>query len=136
MNTRRAAQRWADTWQRSWNANHPEPIVALYAPEAVYTVSPFREPNMGHDGARAYLTEVLAEEGQVAARFGEPIVDGSRAAVQWWATFVEEGRDITLAGTSVLRFNDDGLVTDEWDAWEEIESHRSPPEGWGTATAE
>ena len=133
MDTRAAAKRWAETWQRSWNANEPEPIVALYAQNCVYRVSPFREPNLGTDGARAYLTRVLAEESQVEARFGEPIVDGERAAVQWWATYREEFEELTLAGTSVLRFDADGLVIDEWDAWEEIGGHRAPPEGWGAA---
>jgi hypothetical protein len=133
MDTRAAAQRWADTWQQSWSARTTEPIVALYAPDAEYLVSPFREPNIGPEGARVYLNRVLAEESEVTARFGEPIVDGDRAAVQWWANYVEAGRPITLAGTSVLRFNDDGLVTDEWDAWEEIEGRRSPASNWGRA---
>jgi hypothetical protein len=131
VDTRAAAQRWADTWQRSWNANEVEPIVALYAPDAEYLVSPFREPNIGPEGARVYLNRVLAEERQVSSRFGEPIVDGHRAAVQWWATYMEGDRYITLAGTSVLRFNDDGLVVDEWDAWEGIEGHRTPADNWG-----
>lgn len=131
MDTRAAAQRWADTWQRSWNANDPEPIVALYAQDATYTVSPFREPNIGPAGARQYLIRVLAEESNVQSQFGDPIVDGRRASVQWWATYIEDGRPLTLAGTSVLSFNDDGLVSDEWDAWEEIEGHRTPVDGWG-----
>jgi hypothetical protein len=40
---------------------------------------------------------------------------------------------VTLAGTSVLRFDNDGLVVDEWDAWEEVEGHLTPPNGWGRA---
>ena len=133
METRDAAQRWADTWRQSWNANDTDAIVALYAPGATYAVSPFREPNIGPQGAQSYLARVLAEESNVDARFGNPIVDGARAAVQWWATYVEDGRNISLAGTSVLTFDDDGLVADEWDAWEEVEGHRAPPDGWGQA---
>lgn len=131
MDTRAAAKSWADTWQRSWNASDPEPIIALYAPDAIYTVSPFREPNIGTQGARAYLMRVLAEESAVDAQFGEPIVDGRRAAVQWWATFLEDGRRTTLAGTSVLRFNDHGLVVDEWDAWDQADGLVEPPARWG-----
>lgn len=133
METRAAAQRWADTWQRNWIAGRPEPIAALYGPGASYAVSPFREPNIGPEGALAYVSRVLSEESDVTAHFGEPIVDGRRAAIQWWATYVEAGGDITLAGTSVLRFDADGLVIDEWDAWEEMHGRRSPDDGWGRA---
>lgn len=133
METRDAAQRWADTWQRNWNGRNVEPIVALYAPDAEYAVSPFREPGLGPEGVRVYLNRVFAEESDVSSRFGEPIVDGDRAAVQWWATYLEAGRYITLAGTSVLRFDDQGLVVDEWDTWEEIEGHRTPADSWARA---
>jgi hypothetical protein len=133
VETRDAAQRWADTWQRNWNGRNVEPIVALYAPDAEYAVSPFREPGLGPEGVRVYLNRVFAEESDVSSRFGEPIVDGDRAAVQWWATYLEAGRYITLAGTSVLRFDDEGLVVDEWDTWEEIEGHRTPADSWGRA---
>jgi len=131
VETRDAARRWADTWQRNWSARNAEPIAALYAPDAEYSVSPSREPNIGPEGARVYLNRVFGEESEISSRFGEPIVDGNRAAIQWWATYVEAGRYITLAGTSVLQFNDDGLVIDEWDTWEEMDGHHTPDDGWG-----
>jgi hypothetical protein len=133
MDTRSAARRWAETWRRNWVARDPEPIVALYAPDANYAVSPFSQPNNGREGARTYLERVLNEEMNVEAWFAEPIVDGERAAVQWWATYVEDGHDVSLAGTSVLRFDDHGLVTDEWDAWEQVDGHRAPPQKWSRA---
>ena len=130
METRDAAIRWAATWERCWQTGEAEPIAALYSDDAVYSVTPFREPNLGRIGARAYLRRVLAEETQVAARFAVPIVDGARAAVQWWASYIEEGREITLAGTSVLEFDADGLVTREWDAWNEANGRLAPAPGW------
>jgi hypothetical protein len=66
----------------------------------------------------------------VGAWFGEPVVDGDRAAVQWWAALVENDSEVTLAGTSVLRFDGEGLVVDEWDAWNMADGRREPPPGW------
>ncbi len=40
-----------------------------------------------------------------------------RAAVEWSASFVEADQAVTLAGTTVLRFDPDGLVVDHVDYW-------------------
>ncbi len=108
-----------------------EAIVALYAEEAVFSSEPYRAPYRGRGGVRAYVSGAFAEEDDVRAWFGTPIVTGIRAAVQWWASLVEEGRAVTLAGTSILTFDDDGLVVDQWDTWNTIDERREPPEGWG-----
>jgi len=131
METRSAARRWADTWRRSWVARAPEPIAALYAPTATYATAPFRTTHVGPAGALAYLEPVFVEESDVRAWFGEPIVDGDRAAVQWWASFLENGEEATYAGVSILRFDADGLVIDEWDAWNRADGRLEPPAGWG-----
>ena len=135
MDTRSAARRWADTWQRCWLTGDAGTIAALYAPGARYSTAPFRDPYFGPDGALAYLRPVFEEESNVEAHFGEPIVDGDRASVQWWASLTEPERDVTYAGTSTLRFDADGLVTDEWDSWNEAEGRHVPPHGWGRAAA-
>ena len=126
-----AARRWAETWQRSWEALDAEPIVALYADDCTYVSQPFREPERGRDGARDYVSGAFADESEVRAWFGRPIVDGRRAAVPWWAALREAGEDVTLAGTSVLVFDAEGLVTAQWDAWNMTPGRREPPEGWG-----
>jgi len=131
MDTRTAARRWAQTWPRAWQELDAEAIVALYHPTAVYSTEPYRQPHRGRVGARAYVGQAFADESEVRAWFGEPLVDGQRAAVPWWATLVESGRQITLAGTSVLRFDRDGLVVDEWDTWNMTDGWREPPAGWG-----
>jgi hypothetical protein len=51
--------------------------------------------------------------------------------VPWWASLREEGVDTTLAGISLLRFNGDGLVTEQWDAWNSIPERRRPPKDLG-----
>lgn len=128
---RAAAQRWAETWKRAWEEREVEAVVALYAPNCEYWTEPFREPYRGLDGAREYVTQSFASEHTVTAWFGEPVVDGNRAAVPWWATQIENDEPVTLAGISLLQFDDDGLVVEEWDAWNGAESMRPRPAAWG-----
>jgi hypothetical protein len=53
-------------------------------------------------------------------RFGEPVVDGRRSAIDWWAVVTsKDGSQQSLAGTSLVRFDDDGLVVEQRDAWAE-----------------
>ena len=131
MDTRDAAQRWADTWQRCWVDRVPEPIAALYAPNAEYRTEPFRKPQVGPDGALDYIAANLRTESDMWCHFAAPLVDGDRAAVPWWASYIEDGKRLTLAGTSILRFDPDGLVVDEWDTWNFAEGEVKPHEGWG-----
>ena len=60
----------------------------------------------------------------------EPIVDGDRASISWWASLREEGADATLAGTSTLRFDPDGLVVEQWDTWNVLDARSEPPTTW------
>jgi hypothetical protein len=51
-------------------------------------------------------------------QFGPPLVDGDRPAVPWSAqTRLTEGGTEDLAGVSLLRSGDDGLVLEERDFW-------------------
>ena len=126
-----AARRWARTWQRAWERGDVESVVALYADDAVFLSQPFRSPHQGRVGAREYVSEAFAEESGVRCWFGEPVVDGGRAAVEWWAALAEDGREITLAGVSMLRFGPDGRVVEQRDAWNQADGRREPPLGWG-----
>jgi predicted SnoaL-like aldol condensation-catalyzing enzyme len=130
VNIDEAARRWADTWERGWNDHTVESIVELYAADAVLSTEPFREPFVGRAGVRKYVAQVFAEEESAAARFGEPIVGADGAAVRWWATLLEHGMPTTLAGTSWLRFDDDGLVIEKWDTWIQSQGRREPPGSW------
>jgi len=113
VTTEHAVQRWIDGWLNGWRALDPEPIVALYAGDCFFLSHPFRE----HESPRDYVARALGEEESADPWFGEPIVDGDRAAVEWRAYVRENGRDVTLAGTSLLRFRDDGQCFEQRDAW-------------------
>ena len=72
----------------------------------------------------------FAVESDVECLFGEPVASGDRAAVEWWGSWVEGGKTLTLAGTSVLRFDENGLVVDQRDYWNEVEGREEPYAGW------
>jgi hypothetical protein len=60
------------------------------------------------------------DQASAECRFGEPVVDDARAAVDWWGVITsKDGSVQSLAGTSLLRFDDEGLVVEQRDAWSE-----------------
>jgi hypothetical protein len=123
-----AARAWADAWQRAWRALDPAPLAAVYAEEAVHRSHPFREPGSPLDYARWAFAE---EEGEPEVWFGEPIAAGERAAVEWWASAVENGELVSLAGTSVLRFGEDGRILEQADYWATVPGRTPPWDNWG-----
>ncbi len=112
MDSREAARRWAEVWERGWRAHDADAIAALYAHGASWQQHPFREPEPG------YLGRVFDEEESARCKFGTPIVDGDRAAVTWTAqTTLVDGGIEDLVGVSLLRFDGDGLVVEQRDIW-------------------
>jgi SnoaL-like domain len=122
------ARRWAEGYKVAWEAGDPDAAAALYAPNCVFRSAPFREPEPPIE----YTQRVFPEGRAVDVRFGEPVESGDRAAVEWWATLIlAGGEEHALAGCSVLRFNDDGLVAEARDYWHMEPGRRDPPPGWG-----
>ena len=102
-------------------------ITALYAADCLFRSSPFRTP----DEPRRYVEWAFADEERADAWFGEPIVQGERAAVPWWAVSEAAGGEESLAGVSMLRFDADGLVTEQLDYWNMEPGRHEPPDRVG-----
>lgn len=130
MDTEAAARQWVEVWSRAWPARDTDAIAELYADAASYRALAFREPDLGLVGVRRYLDENFAIEEDVECWFGEPIISGDRAAVEWWGSWLENGRRLTLAGVTVLRFDRDGKVADHRDYWNEVDGGEPPYTGW------
>ncbi len=121
-------KRWADSYEANWEAGDADAAAALYADGCVFRSAPFREPEAPLEYTRRVFPEARAED----VRFGEPVGEGDRASVEWWATLVlEDGEEQTLAGCSMLRFGDDGLVVEARDYWHLEPGRQEPPPGWG-----
>ncbi len=126
---RAAAVRWANTWRDAWEALDADAVVALYAPDCVFSSEPFREPYRGPARIAAYVSQAFASEGSPRVWMSVPLVDGDRASISWWASLVEDGTEATLAGTSVVRFDERGLVVEQWDTWNQ-RTGRVQPAPW------
>ena len=83
MDVETAARAWVQAWEHGWATGDAEVIDALYAADAVFRSHPFREPerSAGEYARRAFSDEELAE-----VRFGEPVVTGDRAAVEYYCS--------------------------------------------------
>ncbi|HEU4972505.1 MAG TPA: nuclear transport factor 2 family protein [Gaiellaceae bacterium] len=104
----------------AWPREDVDAIDALYAPGAVFYSHPFREPQAPSE----YAAWAFGEQREAECRFGVPIVQGPRAAVDWWGVVTSaDGSVETLAGTSLLRFDPAGLVTEQRDVWAAHEGH-------------
>ena len=115
-------------WTRAWPVADVGAVADLYAPDAVFYSHPFRD----RQAPAEYVAWAFEDQATAECRFGEPLVDGDRAAVEWWAIVTSnDGSSQSLAGTSRLRFDADGLVVEQLDAWGEAEGHRDLPD-WAT----
>ena len=125
-----AAQRWADEWAAAWRAHDVDRVRALYADEADFRSAPFRDSK--EPGAYAQWAFADEEPGG-DVRFGEPfVIEPDRAAVEYWAVVKDpRGRETTIAGVAILRFNDTGLVVDQRDYWNQAEGRHAPHPHWG-----
>jgi hypothetical protein len=125
MDTGDAARRWVDVWSRAWPAADADAIDALYARDAVFYSHPFRD----RQGPKEYVEWAFADQKEAECRFGEPLVSADRAAVDWWAVIVAPDDTVeSLAGTSLLRFDADGLVIEQRDAWASQPGRRDLPD--------
>ena len=86
------------------------------------------------------VTEIISVDASTASqepprrpRPERPVYpSGDRATVEWWATLVSnDGAEQVIAGCSMLRFDDEGLVAESRDYWHMEPGRRDPPEGWG-----
>jgi len=127
MDTQAAARWWADEWAAGWREHDSGRIAALYADGAVFRSAPFRDP----DHPRRYSEWAFADEDAVECRFGDPVIAGDRATVEYWAVITAAGRDETLAGVALLRFDGDGLVVEQRDYWQMEAGRRDPFAEWG-----
>ena len=127
METEAAARRWVDGWSRAWPAVDAEAVAALYADDASFRSQPFRDLQ----SPRAYAEWAFSEQDGAECWFGDPVVVGDRAFVEYWAVVRYQGSDQTIAGIAVIRFRPDGLVDEQRDYWNAQEGRIEPPRGWG-----
>ena len=123
MNTMEAAWAWVDAWSEGWANHDPAAVAARYADDCVFRSHPFRAAGRGRQAAFDYAAKSFEEEQSARFAFGAPVVSANnRAAVEYRAVITEpDGTITTIAGISMLRFGEDGLVTEHLDTWTEAD---------------
>jgi limonene-1,2-epoxide hydrolase len=125
-------ERWLDVYAKAWRERDSKAVAALFTEQSVYKSHPFREPHLGQEGVRAYWARATGDQRELDLRFGTPVIEGSRVAVEWWAIMKVEGSGVgTLPGCLVLRFAPDGRCEELREYWHWQEERVEAPEGWG-----
>jgi ketosteroid isomerase-like protein len=127
VETEAAARAWIEGWSHAWPAADADAVAALYAQDAKFRSQPFR----AMQDPRAYAEWAFSEQDDAECWFGEPIVAGDRAVVEYWAVVRFQGKCETIAGVALIRFGRDGLVAEQHDYWNAHEGRVEPPDGWG-----
>jgi SnoaL-like domain len=129
MDAEEAARRWVAAWDRAWRAKDASALRPIYAKSVVFRSQPDRKPQDPVE----YAAAAFADEGDdLELWWGEPVVAGNRAAIEWWAALTESGELVTLAGTSWLAFGRDAKVVEQHDYWTITPGRSAPWSGWGT----
>src|SRR4029450_12819891 len=113
VETEAAARAWVEAWTTAWVAGDPGPLDDVYAEDASFRSEPFRELQT----PRAYAEWAFREQDEALCWFGEPIVAGDRAAVEYWGIVRFQGGDETIVGTAGLRVGPDGRGGEQRGPW-------------------
>ncbi len=129
--TRLTVNRWIHNYTKAWLKKDAKAITSLFTEDATYHSHPFRPVTQGRKSILDYTLGAL-DVGQVyEVRFGKPVVEGSRTAVEYWTTMKEKVEDVTLAGCVMLRFAKSGLCKELHDYWVLQTGRRQVPLNWG-----
>lgn len=129
---RRELGAWIEAYGRAWETGDDDLMVSLFTEGASYRCAPFREPLRGHDEIRAYARRNAGAQRDTHVRMGRPFIDGSRVAVEWWTTMIENSQAVTLPGCLLLRFEGDGHCSELREYWHLEAGTHEPFAGWGT----
>ena len=122
---------WLEKYRRAWESKDDRAVVSLFTPDGTYRSNIFEEPHPGHDGIGEYWRSVTSVQSDAQVRMGQPFVDESRVAVEFWTNMKVDGDEVTLPGCLLLEFADDGLCTSLREYWHYQPGRFDPPAGWG-----
>jgi ketosteroid isomerase-like protein len=124
---RELAARWARAYGSTWSQWDVDAFVALFSDDVIYVDHPTGQTVRGRADLAEYVRNEQREQGPVAVRMGEPVVEGNRLAAEFWAT----GEDGAIAGGFVARLDEDGRCSLFREYWFELEGPVEPFPAWG-----
>ena len=115
---------WLDALGHAWEAKDSRAFARLFAKDATYQVTPFREPMRGREAILGYVSEATRTQDQICFEHEVLSVDEDRGIAHWRVSFVliPSQRRVELDGIFVVYFGASGhcRVFREW--WHERES--------------
>jgi hypothetical protein len=122
---------WLERYRRAWIGRDADAASQLFTEDASYREKPFEAPFVGRAAIRDYWARVTASQTSVELRYGQPVVDGRRLAVEWWANLGTSSGPLTLAGEFLLLFAESGDCRELREYWLLTEGRVEPLSGWG-----
>jgi hypothetical protein len=120
---------WLARYRRAWIERDADAASQLFTEDATYREQPFQAPFVGREAIRDYWARVTASQTSVELRYGQPIVDDRRLAVEWWANLQTNDGPLTLAGEFLLLFADSGECRELREYWLLTQGRVEPPPG-------
>ncbi|WP_154733208.1 MULTISPECIES: nuclear transport factor 2 family protein [Solirubrobacterales] len=118
-------------WGRAWSADEPDALLALYAPDAVYTDVGSDLVFHGHDELRAFFAFMLRFSPDGLIEFHEAYGDDRGFASRWtWSgtaagklkvrdrVYPATGRRFSVPGVAYCTTTPDGLLATHADYWD------------------
>lgn len=84
-------------------------LAALFRDDGVLVSAPFGEPHVGRAQIESWYGEAFQLISIHVIEFAAPLVEGRRAAVEWWCTLAIEGKETTEPGALHFELDEDGL---------------------------
>jgi len=122
---------WLERYRRAWIERDADAASRLFTEDATYREQPFEAPFVGRGAIRDYWARVTASQTSVELRYGQPVVNGNRLAVEWWANLQTSDGPLTLAGEFLLLFAENGDCCELREYWALTQERVEPPPGWG-----
>jgi ketosteroid isomerase-like protein len=130
--TRRQFAAWLDAYFAAWRSNEAAEVEALFAPDAVYSYGPFREPARGRE---QIVANWIADGAPLTAeaRYEVLAVHGDLGIAHWnvrQKAYYYHEPTLELDGILVLRFDAHGRCVEhlEWFDRRTIEEPGTEPE--------
>lgn len=132
-------QEWIAAYGVAWRSKDDAALAELFTEDGLYLSSPTAPPHVGREAIAAYWRHATATQQDLELRFGTPVLEGDRLAVEWWAVMRDpEWRPdapsdtVTLPGCLLLRFTDQGLCAELREYYNPVFGAAvSPPLRWG-----
>ena len=122
---------WLEGYRKAWESRDADAAAALFTSDSTYREQPYADAFLGQQGVHDYWTRVTETQSEVKFRYGKPVVEGNRAAAEWWVTMLNGGVEVTLAGEFLLLFDNSGKCRELREYWHLGGGGGGPPAGWG-----